>query len=133
MIRLNHIEKTFGLDERSFSVYFDGRTNKGERIFATFYQTKVNPEDKRGLPYLWKKKGYTDEILPSYWSVNVYTRRDIKPGEQLCYGRHLAYNPTIGEDNKLNFDWVLEGTNENMKELIAEIERRANGEGRLPE
>lgn len=94
---------------------------KGEKIAFEFVKCE-NPGGKNSLPYLWKKNGYIDRILETYWSVDTYAT-----DASGCWGR---YNPTekISNDGKrlvLDFDWVLEATEENKQKIIDEIYRRA--------
>ena len=72
---------------------------------------------------IWKKKGYVDCAMETWWSVDVY----CYDPDGHCYAR---YNPTVkpgGAGFVIDFDWMLEGTPENMEKLSAEIERRAFG------
>lgn len=94
---------------------------KGEKIAFEFIKCE-NPGGKNSLPYLWNKNGYIDRILETYWSVNTYVT-----DANGCWRR---YNPTerISDDGKrlvLDFDWVLEATEENKQKIINEIYRRA--------
>ena len=93
---------------------------KGETIVVDFTRCEGGCE-KGSLPRLWKKAGYIDRVLETWWSVDVY-----------CYdgrgGCRSRYNPTVkpgGGGYVLDFDWVLEGTPENMEAISREIERRA--------
>ena len=89
------------------------------------------PTDKNSLPYLWKKNGYIDRVLPNYWHVSTYATD--KNGN--CYG---VYNPQEkhlirkGENGKtiesrmvIDFEFMFEATEENKQKIIAEIEKRA--------
>lgn len=95
---------------------------KGERI--QFELTAChNPGDKNSLPYLWKKHKFIDRVLETWWNLQVYVTN-----ENGCFGR---YNPTVklSEDGKrqvINFDWMLEATEENKQKLIDEVYRLAN-------
>ena len=44
---------------------------KGEKIAFEFVKCE-NQGGKNSLPYLWKKNGYIDRILETYWSVSTY-------------------------------------------------------------
>lgn len=95
------------------------------------------PTDKNSLPYLWKKNGYINRVLPNYWHVSTYATD--KNGN--CFG---VYNPQekqirrtyqeyTGKTYKtveqtrmvIDFDFMFEATEENKQKLIAEIEKRA--------
>lgn len=80
------------------------------------------------LPYLWKKHGYIDRILETYWSITTYATED--GGKGTCWGR---YNPQtkLSDDGKrqvIDFAWMFEATEENRKKLIEEVERLAFAE-----
>ena len=112
------------LAETRFLITFEAQSKKNEKIAVEFSKC-TNSGTKYSLPYLWKKNGYTDKLLETYWSVNVFATED--GGNGTCYGR---YNPTtkIAENGKrmvLDFDWLLEATEENAAKLLHEVERRA--------
>lgn len=77
---------------------FNDRNSKGERIEVEF--VKVENDYKEHLINVWYKKG-------------------------ACWGR---YNPQIlPGGTKINFDWVLEATEENKERILHEIIKRAYG------
>lgn len=100
---------------------FIEKNKKGERIEVEI--TKCEDSDfKNSLPKLWKRYGYIDRVLPTYWSIDVCATDDNG-----TWGR---YNPQIklSEDGRrqvLNFDWMFEATPENKEKLITEVERLA--------
>ena len=103
-------------------VTFNERNNKDEEIVIEFTRC-TNPGGKNSLPYLWKKNGFINRILDSWWGVQVY----VTNSDGRCRG---AYDPTIklsedGKRNVINFDWLLEDTEENARRLFEEIERQA--------
>lgn len=105
-------------------VTFEGLNAKGEKIQLEITKCK-NPGGAHSLPYLWKKAGYIDRVLETYWSINTYATED--GGNGTCWGR---YNPQtkLSEDKKrqvINFVWMFEATEENRLKLIAEVERLA--------
>ncbi len=80
--------------------------------------------DKHCLPYMWYKNGSTETILKTWWSIEVYAYEE---DGVTCWGR---FNPTakpatdyIGQ--VLNFDWVLEATEENLEKILQEVARLA--------
>lgn len=75
---------------------------------------------------LWYKKGYTSKILPNWWVVRCF----VTNNEGVCYE---AYNPCVkpSVDNKRlvnNYDWILEATEDNFRELLIEILKRFKNE-----
>lgn len=103
---------------------FDGLTQRGEKLYVEF-SAHINDGSKHDLCQVWHKAGYTAEVLPSYWAVDVCATDSAG-----CWGR---YNPTtkLHESGKrlvLDFDWMLPATNENRDKFLAEIIRRANAE-----
>lgn len=106
---------------------FNGTTPRGERVVAEI--SECYPSDgkgwgKYGLPTLWHKHGYTEEVLPSYLCLTVWAYDE----NGQCWG---MYNPQhmLAWDGKrgiLDFDWVLPVSQENVKRLLAEVVRRAN-------
>lgn len=102
----------------------EGTTPRDEHI-AVEFTACTNDGSKHSLPVIWRKEGYTAEVLPSYWAVDVCATDYAG-----CWGR---YNPTtkLHESGKrlvLDFDWMLPATNENRDKILAEIIRRANAE-----
>lgn len=91
---------------------------KGEKIVAELVKCS------NSNPATWKKRGFIDKALETYWSIEVY----VTDTEGNCWGR---YNPQhkLSEDGKrmvINFDWIFEATEENKKMLIDEVYRIAS-------
>ena len=108
-------------------ITFDELNSKGEKIQLEIVKC-THPGGKHSLPYLWKKHGYIDRILETYWSITTYATED--GGKGSCWGR---YNPQtkLSEDGKrqvINFEWMFEATEENRQKLIEEVERLAFAE-----
>ena len=102
------------LAEHSFFYTFEERNSKGEQIEVEFNLIENN-HTARSIMRLWYKNGYTKKELPSCWSVQTYVTD--KKGH--CWGR---YNPqAYPHTNRINFDYVLEGTEENKEFLLNEI------------
>ena len=107
---------------------YQGVNFKGETLLMDITKC-TNPGGKNSLPYLWKQHGYTKEIMETWWSVSTY----VTDKDGNC--RH-AYNPTLvikKEVHKgkvltcrpcINFEWLLEATEENKKKLLNEVENR---------
>lgn len=72
--------------------------------------------DKNDLMNLWDKHGYVKERTLTHMGLECYYT-DFENG---CYGR---YNPTETK-SKLNFEWVLPYTPENLGKLLAEAIKR---------
>lgn len=101
---------------------WDEPNAKGERIEAELTLCESR-RGKGSLMALWKKKCYVDRFMEAWWSVDVYCYDE----DGYCWAR---YNPTVkpgGAGFVFDFDWLLEGTPENIEKLTAEIERRAFG------
>lgn len=77
-----------------------------------------NTHGKHSLPAMWKRKGFIDKEPETWWGVQTY----VTDRQGRCSGK---YNPTT-KDGKLNFEWLLEATEENRQKIIDEIYRRAN-------
>jgi hypothetical protein len=94
------------------------RNDKGERLVFSI-DGCTNPGGKNSLPYLWYKAGYTSKILETYLVLDTY----VHDTEGACF---RAYDPTVkvSDDGKrlvINFDWMLEDTEENRQKLINEM------------
>lgn len=99
---------------------FTERNDIDERIIIEVVKCVTdNPADKKCMPYLWWKHGYINHVLLSYWSVHTYVYND----EGECWGK---YNPQIKESNHINFEWMLEATEENLLYILKEVYQRAN-------
>ena len=64
-------------------ITFDELNSKGEKIQLEIVKC-TNPGGKHSLPYLWKKHGYIDRILETYWSITTYATED--GGKGTCWG-----------------------------------------------
>lgn len=117
----------------------EGTTPRGEHI-AVEFTACTNDGSKHSLCQIWHNAGYTAEVLPSYWAVDVYATDTAG-----CWGRYNPTEKTIEETTSwqrwngqrhvstthkriLDFDWVLPATPANRHKILAEIIRRANKE-----
>ena len=103
--------------ETTWFYYFKEANEKGETFIIELSKC-TNSGSNNALPVLWKKNGYIDRVLETYWCLNTY----VTDTERNCYGR---YNPQhkLSEDKKrevLNFDWMFEATDENKEKLLDE-------------
>lgn len=114
-------------------ITFGEKTPRGEQLMVELTRCEADPKDKKALPYVAKKNGWSDKPLSSWWSVQTYTTDDRGHGIDL-------YNPTIKSESYetykganlvrrcryvADFNWWLEATEENARKLLEEIERRA--------
>lgn len=83
------------------------RGDKSFLIEVTFCEAS----GPNSLPELWYKNGYMDKIFKRYMCIQTYCTD--KDGN--CTG---SYNPQIIGIHKLNFDYILESTEENLNNLI---------------
>lgn len=104
---------------------FEGRNAKGEAVEVEFGIGR-NDRSRRSLAKLWHRNGRTGTELETWWNVTVY----VTDGDGRCFE---AYNPTIrrgGYGLVLDFEWVMEATQENLELISSEIEKRAFGTAR---
>lgn len=97
-----------------FWLEFNEKNKKGETLTIELLSCEDIADYQKSLPKLWFKNGYIDRVLETYWCVNTY----VKDSEGRSYGR---YNPqTKIEDRRsvINFDWMMEATEENKQKLI---------------
>lgn len=105
----------------SFEIRFNEKNKKGESLLV-YINKYENHDIPNSLPFLWHKLGYINRVLQSYWRVEVY----VHNGEIEYF--NCAYNPKLkyyyDGNYHINFDWLLEATEENMKKLIDEVYNR---------
>lgn len=113
--------------ENGYWLNYNGKNKKGETITICLSKHITDITNKKSIPVMWKKEGYTKEVLKSFWYVETYVEK-----ENLCVSK---YNPTeklyiekqknkiIQQSYVLDFDWVLEATEENATKILNEIER----------
>ena len=95
---------------------------KGEKISVEITEIFVDNTNTNNLPNLWLKHGYTNKLYNSYLCVNCY----VTDKDGNCWER---YNPTIklSDDKKrnvINFDYLMEVSEENKEKLLKEIYKR---------
>ena len=104
----------------SYWITFNEKNKKGEELTIELLLC-ADSDSKNSLPKLWYKNGYTERVLDTYWNVNTY----VKDSEGRSWGK---YNPQTkrSEDGKrmiINFDWMMEATEENKNKIINEVYR----------
>ncbi len=96
---------------------FNKKNSKGEHLVMDIVYCE-DSDLKSSLPKLWKKHGFIDRVLKTYWSVHTY----VTDADGNCWG---IYNPTVKpNENKINFDYMFEATEENKQALINETYKR---------
>lgn len=108
---------TYELPGHRWIYEYEERTSQGERLVVEMTLCD-NPGGNNSIPRLWHQRGLTEEELATYWAAQTYAYGE----EGDCFGR---YNPTLAGAHRIDFDWVLEGTEENREALLREVERRA--------
>lgn len=108
---------------------YKNKNHKGETMTVELNRCEPDNSSKKSLPNLWKKHGYMDRVLESYWILSVYIY-----DEDGCWGRYNPQTkPYTRYDGKgkcvesryvLDFDWVFEATQENAMKLLNKVERR---------
>lgn len=95
---------------------------KGEKISVEIMEIFPDNTRENSLPNLWVKHGHTNKLYNSYLGINCY----VTDKDGNCYER---YNPTIklSDDKKrnvINFDYLMEVSEENKEKLLKEIYKR---------
>ena len=110
------------------SYKFEGTNSLGESLEIDITLC-TDPGGKKSLPALWQKAGHTSKRLLTWWSVTTFVtspdgacRRDYNP--QTVIKEKIHNNSVVGCQPIINFEWLLEATEENKKKLLNEVERR---------
>lgn len=111
----------YEIEKRDFGstwVHVLGKNAKQETMVIEIVHCE-NPGGKNSLPYAWYKNGWTDKVMETYIGCHTY----VHDSEGFCFG---IYNPTtkLSDDGKrsvINFDWLLEDTEENRKKLLRHV------------
>ena len=100
--------------------HFEEVNRNGERLAVDVVECRPDLKDKNSLPNLWKKYGYTSDVLENFYSVTTYAT----DAAGNCRGR---YNPQhgTGPDGRpvINFAWLLPVSAENLEKLLTECRR----------
>ena len=100
----------------SYEVRFKEKNNLNEYLILQINEV-YPPKCKNSLPNLWKKHGFTDKILDSYYIL------DVCAFDENGYEYH-KYNPQIAKSDgnrSINFDYMLEVSEANMYKLIDSV------------
>ena len=101
----------------SYEVRFIEKNNLNEYLILQINEV-YPPKCENSLPNLWKKYGFTDKILDSYYILDVYVI------DENGYEYH-KYNPQITKNidgnRSINFDYMLEVSEANMYKLIDSV------------
>lgn len=94
---------------------FADKCSIGGELIVDVSESIPNNANASSLPNLWKRNGFMDRVLDSFWSLTVFAF----DADGNCYG---MFNPQheIGT-NKLDFAWMLEATPENLTKLLDKV------------
>jgi len=103
--------------DTSYEVRFIEKNDFNESLILQI--NEVYPlKTENSLPNLWKKYGFTDKILDSYYILDVCVI------DENGYEYH-KYNPQIAKNEdgnrEINFDYMLEVSEANMYKLIESV------------
>ena len=93
----------------------------GDKFIIEISKCEHNLEHKHDLMNVWKRHGYISERIPTHIYINTYYT-DING---VCHGYYNVMNK-LSDDRKrliIDFDYLREWTEENIKELVAECIR----------
>lgn len=95
--------------------------NAKDEYIKVCLSVSENPGGKNSLPEIWHKKGYTEKVMQTWWSVETY----VTDSKGNC---RADYNPCTkwdGKRNIINFDYMLDATPGNAYLIFEEIRKRA--------
>lgn len=99
--------------------YFTDSNAKGESMIVMI--SHCESYGKNSLPYIWHRDGYTDREINKYLICRTCVEKIDSPALE-------KYNPQL-TNLKINFEWLLEDTEENRQALIDEVARHFYAEG----
>lgn len=111
-------------DTRYFLEYKDKNKND-EKLTVEVSFINFDNLEGNSLPALWKRYGYTKELVTNYIAISTY----VTDKEGNCWA---WYNPChkLADDKKrmlINFDYMYAISEDNLKKLLKEIEKRFLG------
>lgn len=107
---------------------YKSKNNLNEEIIVELMKIECDLKDKNDLMNLWVKNGNIKNPLKNYWYIDSYVIKDQKECRMkynpFCYVYEEYYKgKCISSKLLIDFDWVLEATEENKKKILDEIER----------
>jgi hypothetical protein len=104
--------------------HYSCKDKDGNNVWIEISYCHTEPKQKRSLPNLWFKAGYTKKPIYDYICIDTQVDYPRKDGWTDSFGN--VYNPQVYKgQGKLNFDWMLEDTPENREKLLNEVYRRS--------
>lgn len=94
-------------------IHVIGKNAKQETMVIEIVGCK-NPGGKDSLPYAWYKNGWTNKVMETYIGCNTF----VYDSEGGCYGGYNVTEKYDGKRNMINFDWLLEDTQENRNKIV---------------
>lgn len=88
----------------------------GDNFVIEVTLTQHDRKNKNDLANLWVKHGYLDRFLPTTAHIDTY----YTDSEGRCSGK---YNIQHTRDGKIDFNYMLEATQENIDYLISQCIR----------
>lgn len=98
------------------------KNKKGERLTISI-NCCYNEKSEHCLPMLWYRAGYTDRLILNYLSLDTYV---YLPNGECCRRYDFTKESEDGKRLTIDFDWVLEQSEENLEKMVKEILRRFN-------
>lgn len=96
----------------------DQLTNDNEKLVIEFI--RVLKDDGNSVINQWLKNGSLNKCLDSYWYVKTYVTDQLGN----CLER---YNPIVKSNNRIDFNWIMEASENNRFMILNEIMKRAYG------
>lgn len=106
----------------TYYIHYDGTNSKGEKLLIELSKCKNSGGDK-SIPALWKKHGYTKEVMETWWSVHTYVEDKYGNTWGIYNPQHIEYFETYkGKFNGcryiIDFDYIWDATEDNAKKLL---------------
>lgn len=103
---------------------------QGETMLVEIHTCEMDFEHRYGNGYVWKMNGRVDGSFSTWWHIDTYV---YQPNGQ-CFGRYNPQEMTyLSKPDRaghrqmrpvIDFDWLLEATDENLERILDEIYRR---------
>lgn len=95
---------------------FEEKNSLMEILIVELIKIENDPKNKNSIMNLWKQNGWIKSKLDSYWDIKTY----VLDSED---NFHNKYN-SMTKEYKINFDWILEATEKNLRKILREIYKR---------